>query len=154
MFLRVYGRNLEFKCWPPYFDDSEKRLTGGRHGYGAKLTNIFSKSFTIETSDSLRGLVYRQTWKNNMKDISDPEITRLDSKASLSSAGDSAKEDLDYTCITFVPDMDRLARGKQSVVVNLKKQEGVNVVRRLCSSADVLLEPYRPGIQPPFLCKK
>ncbi|XP_076465165.1 alpha-methylacyl-CoA racemase-like [Babylonia areolata] len=43
-------------------------------------------------------------------------------------------------------DMDRLARGKQSVVVDLKKETGADVVRRLCGSADVLLEPYRPGI--------
>lgn len=34
------------------FDDTQNRLTGGRHGYGAKLTNIFSKSFEIETYDS------------------------------------------------------------------------------------------------------
>ena len=25
-------------------------LSGGRNGYGAKVTNIFSKKFTIETS--------------------------------------------------------------------------------------------------------
>ena len=29
------------------FDDDEKRLTGGRHGYGAKLTNVFSEQFTL-----------------------------------------------------------------------------------------------------------
>ncbi|GFN91056.1 alpha-methylacyl-coa racemase [Plakobranchus ocellatus] len=44
------------------------------------------------------------------------------------------------------PDVDRAARGKQSVIVNLKKKEGVNVVKRLCSRADVLLEPFRPGV--------
>jgi DNA topoisomerase-2 len=33
------------------FDDSAKRVTGGRNGYGAKLTNIFSKEFTVETVD-------------------------------------------------------------------------------------------------------
>ena len=27
------------------FNDDQKRLTGGRHGYGAKLTNVFSKQF-------------------------------------------------------------------------------------------------------------
>ena len=29
--------------------------------------------------------------------------------------------------------------------MDLKKKEGTNIVRRLCCSADVLLEPYRPG---------
>ena len=31
------------------FDDSTKRTVGGRHGYGAKLTNIFSSSFEVDT---------------------------------------------------------------------------------------------------------
>ena len=41
--------------------------------------------------------------------------------------------------------MDTLARGKRSVSVNLKHPAGVEVVSRLCSRADVLLEPFRPG---------
>ncbi|XP_037080076.1 alpha-methylacyl-CoA racemase-like isoform X3 [Pollicipes pollicipes] len=44
------------------------------------------------------------------------------------------------------PEMDRLARGKRSVSVNLKHKEGAQVVRRLCRGADVLLEPFRPGV--------
>ena len=40
---------------------------------------------------------------------------------------------------------DSLARGKKSVAVNLKKPEGVEVVRKMCSRADVLIEPYRQG---------
>jgi alpha-methylacyl-CoA racemase len=42
--------------------------------------------------------------------------------------------------------MDHLARGKRSVAVNLKTPEGVETVLRLASRADVLLEPYRPGV--------
>jgi Type IIA topoisomerase (DNA gyrase/topo II, topoisomerase IV), B subunit len=34
------------------YDDAQKKVTGGRNGYGAKLTNIFSKKFTVETADS------------------------------------------------------------------------------------------------------
>ncbi|XP_043214117.1 alpha-methylacyl-CoA racemase-like isoform X1 [Amphibalanus amphitrite] len=44
------------------------------------------------------------------------------------------------------PEMDALARGKRSVSVNLKHPDGAEVVRRLCSRADVLLEPFRPGV--------
>jgi DNA topoisomerase-2 len=29
------------------FDDTKKKTTGGRNGYGAKLANIFSKKFTV-----------------------------------------------------------------------------------------------------------
>ena len=37
------------------YDDDEKKVTGGRNGYGAKLCNIFSTEFTVET--------YRQSGK-------------------------------------------------------------------------------------------
>jgi len=37
------------------YDDSVKKVTGGRNGYGAKLTNIFSKSFQVETAESKSG---------------------------------------------------------------------------------------------------
>lgn len=33
------------------YNDEEERTTGGRNGYGAKLTNIFSKKFVIECGD-------------------------------------------------------------------------------------------------------
>lgn len=31
------------------YDDSQKKVTGGRNGYGAKLCNIYSTKFTVET---------------------------------------------------------------------------------------------------------
>ncbi len=34
------------------FDDDKKKVTGGRNGFGAKLTNIYSKSFYVESADS------------------------------------------------------------------------------------------------------
>jgi alpha-methylacyl-CoA racemase len=40
---------------------------------------------------------------------------------------------------------DRLARGKQSIAVDIKKPEGLDIVRKMCSRADVLIEPFRPG---------
>jgi alpha-methylacyl-CoA racemase len=42
--------------------------------------------------------------------------------------------------------MDQLARGKRSLAVNLKDPAGVETVLRLVEKADVLLEPYRPGV--------
>ncbi|XP_059213692.1 alpha-methylacyl-CoA racemase [Centropristis striata] len=42
--------------------------------------------------------------------------------------------------------MDRLARGKRSVAVNLKTPEGVALVRKLCVQSDVVIEPYRKGV--------
>ncbi|XP_066940541.1 alpha-methylacyl-CoA racemase isoform X3 [Macrobrachium rosenbergii] len=44
------------------------------------------------------------------------------------------------------PHIDRSGRGKRSVVLDLKKREGINIVKRMCANADVLIEPYRPGV--------
>ncbi|XP_055410660.1 alpha-methylacyl-CoA racemase isoform X2 [Bubalus kerabau] len=43
-------------------------------------------------------------------------------------------------------DPSRLARGKRSLVVDLKQPRGAAVLRRLCARADVMLEPFRPGV--------
>ncbi|XP_069780138.1 alpha-methylacyl-CoA racemase isoform X2 [Narcine bancroftii] len=42
--------------------------------------------------------------------------------------------------------VDVLARGKRSVALNLKKPEGVKVLKQLCNLSDVLLEPFRKGV--------
>ena len=34
------------------YDDNEKKVVGGRNGYGAKLTNVFSKKFIVECADA------------------------------------------------------------------------------------------------------
>ncbi|KAK4314263.1 hypothetical protein Pmani_014416 [Petrolisthes manimaculis] len=44
------------------------------------------------------------------------------------------------------PDIDRLGRGKRSIILDLKKPQGVGIVKKLCASADVLIEPYRRGV--------
>ena len=47
--------------------------------------------------------------------------------------------------------MDRLARGKKSIAVNLKHAEGQSIIRKLTSNADVILDPFRPGLFLPSL---
>ncbi len=37
-------------------------------------------------------------------------------------------------------------RNKQSIAIDLKRQEGVEVVRRLAKTCDVALEGFRPGV--------
>jgi DNA topoisomerase-2 len=81
------------------FDDTQTsiRLTGGRHGYGAKLTNIMSRRFQVETVDHQRRLRYRQEWRLNMSECAAPEITPI--------SVDEALEP--YTEIVFEPDLER-----------------------------------------------
>ena len=38
------------------------------------------------------------------------------------------------------------ARGKKSVVLNLKSDEGLSTLLKLIDQADVLIDPYRPGV--------
>jgi len=47
---------------------------------------------------------------------------------------------------TDSPSFNAVNRGKRSVVVNLKTQDGVDVVRTLARTADVFVENYRPGV--------
>jgi len=51
------------------YDDVQQKVTGGRNGYGAKLCNIFSRRFTVETADSRQKKVYKQTWTANMSQM-------------------------------------------------------------------------------------
>jgi alpha-methylacyl-CoA racemase len=41
---------------------------------------------------------------------------------------------------------DASARGKKSVVINLKDAAGVETLLRMIENADVLIDPYRPGV--------
>jgi alpha-methylacyl-CoA racemase len=44
------------------------------------------------------------------------------------------------------PENDLLLRSRKSLIVDLKRPDGVTVVRDLCRSADILIEGYRPGV--------
>ena len=72
------------------FSDDVERYWGGLHGLGAKLTNIFSKKFILETCDGKKK--YEQVFENNMNKIGKPKIRA------------SKKQ---YTKITFYPDFAR-----------------------------------------------
>ena len=41
---------------------------------------------------------------------------------------------------------DVLARGRRSIALNLKSEEGIALARKLCAGADGLIEGFRPGV--------
>src|SRR5258706_12821907 len=47
---------------------------------------------------------------------------------------------------TDSPSFNAVNRGKRSIVLNLKAPEGVEALKRLAASADILVENYRPGV--------
>ena len=75
------------------YDDDEEKVTGGRNGYGAKLCNIFSTKFTLDTADSKTKKKYKQVWTDNMSNMCPADIT--------------ANKGEDYTQITFEPDFKK-----------------------------------------------
>ncbi|XP_003786441.1 DNA topoisomerase 2-alpha [Otolemur garnettii] len=75
------------------YDDDEKKVTGGRNGYGAKLCNIFSTKFTVETASREYKKMFKQTWKDNMGRSGEMELKPFNGE--------------DYTCITFQPDLSK-----------------------------------------------
>uniref|UniRef100_A0A4W5PMD1 DNA topoisomerase 2 n=1 Tax=Hucho hucho TaxID=62062 RepID=A0A4W5PMD1_9TELE len=92
------------------YDDEQKKVTGGRNGYGAKLCNIFSTKFTVETACKEYKHSFKQTWQNNMGKTSDPKIKFFD--------GD------DFTCVTFQPDLSKFKMEKldKDIVALLTKR--------------------------------
>ncbi|XP_059651852.1 DNA topoisomerase 2-like isoform X2 [Cornus florida] len=73
-----------------YYDTINK--TAGGHGIGAKLTNIFSTEFVIETADGKRQKKYKQVFSNNMGEKSDPVIMKCN-------------DDENWTKVSFKPDL-------------------------------------------------
>jgi len=75
------------------YDDEEEKITGGKNGYGAKLSNIFSKYFEIETVDYVRHMKFKQVYRDNMNKKDKSVVTKT--------------RDQPYTKITFIPDFER-----------------------------------------------
>lgn len=73
------------------YDDNQKRVVGGRNGYGAKLTNVYSSEFEIEIKDGENKCKYVQKWNTNMTNCLPPKITKYSPSTSSVS-------------ITFKPD--------------------------------------------------
>ena len=81
------------------YDDSKKRIVGGRNGYGAKLTNIYSSDFSIVIKDHESKQTYSQQWSNNMTTCDKPKIKKHSGATSSVS-------------ITFIPDWRRFGMSK------------------------------------------
>lgn len=80
------------------YNDEEEKVTGGRNGYGAKLCNIFSTKFTVETAARKYRKSFKQSWGENMGKVSEPKITDYSST--------------DFTKITFSPDLAKFKMEK------------------------------------------
>ena len=76
------------------YDDSKKRTTGGRNGYGAKLVNVFSKRFIVKVGDPNNKKLFEQTWTENMSITGKETVKKYNKKNG-------------FTEVTFYPDLEK-----------------------------------------------
>lgn len=115
----------EYKIWIPElifghlrtstnYDKTEKKIVGGKNGFGFKLVLIWSTYGSVETVDHVRGLKYSQEFKNNLDIIEKPKITKCKTKP--------------YTKIVFKPDYARLGiAGLTPDIISLLKKRVYDV---------------------------
>ena len=99
-------KHPEYKVWIPEliftqlrtstnYNKDEKKIVGGKNGFGFKLALIWSTWGYIETVDHIRGLKYTQEVKNNLSIIEKPNITKCNKSKP-------------YTKLSFLPDYKRM----------------------------------------------
>jgi DNA topoisomerase-2 len=101
------AKHPEYNLWIPEmvfghlrtstnYDQTEKRIVGGKNGFGFKLVLIWSLWGRVETVDHTRGLKYEQEFRNNLDHIDTPTITKIKGKVKP------------FTKVSFLPDYARL----------------------------------------------
>jgi DNA topoisomerase-2 len=98
------------------YDKEQKKITGGKNGFGFKLVLIWSTWGKIETIDHIRGLKYVQEFTDNLNTIHPPKISKCTTKKP-------------YTTVSFKPDYKRLglAEGLGSEMLSLFKRRVYDV---------------------------
>jgi DNA topoisomerase-2 len=72
------------------YDQTQKKTTGGKNGFGIKLAIIWSSWARLETVDHIRGLKYVQEFADNLSIIKPPTVSKYSKKP--------------YTLVSFKPD--------------------------------------------------
>ena len=102
-------KHPEHKLWIPEmifghlmtstnYSKTEKKIVGGKNGFGFKLVLIYSTWGSVETVDHIRGLKYTQEFKNNLSEICPPKTRKSKSKP--------------YTKVSFKLDFERFGIDK------------------------------------------
>lgn len=101
-----------------YDDADQKRLGGGLHGVGVKLTNIFSNLFIVETFDPENKLKFYAEWSENMTVASKPKITKASGKNG-------------WTKITYTADFSKFGIKKYS-------NDHLSIMKKYCIDAAMI----------------
>ena len=87
------------------YDEKEEKTVGGKNGYGAKLTNIYSKEFVVRTCDGK--MLYEQVFRDNMAIIGKPTIHTVAAKTKS------------FTEIRCTPDIGRFYVGATEIPADM-----------------------------------
>jgi DNA topoisomerase-2 len=104
----------EHKTWIPQmifgelltssnYDPKEKKLVGGKNGYGVKLVNIFANEMKLHINDNTRLLSYAQTFSENMTKIGKPAI-KVIKKSATTSVSIEWRPDFNRFGMTEIPE--------------------------------------------------
>ena len=99
------------------YNKNEKKIVGGKNGFGFKLVLTYSKWGTIETVDHERGLKYIQRFTDNLSVIEKPKVTKTKMKP--------------YTKVTWLPDYERFGRdnlGEDMYALLIKRVYDISAV--------------------------
>jgi DNA topoisomerase-2 len=119
------------------YNKDEKKIVGGKNGFGFKLVLIWSLYGKIETVDHIRGLKYTQEFKNNLDEICAPVITKI-------------KSQKPYTKITFKPDFARfgMPNGLTSDMFALMKKRVYDIAATTDHSVKKVVMKYNSAPVP------
>ncbi len=112
----MYPAELIFGCLltSTNYDESQEKVTGGKNGFGAKLANIYSTKFIVETVDRHRKKYFKQEFRDNMSIKSEPFIKKYTEKP--------------FTRITFYPEFSRFGMtGMEDDVFSLFEKRAYDV---------------------------
>ena len=141
------AKHPEYKIWIPElifghlrtstnYNTDEKKIVGGKNGFGFKLVLIWSKYGYIETIDHVRGLKYTQEFKDNLNEICEPKVTKI-------------KSNKPYTKIVFKPDYERFAiQGITNDMYGLLKKRTFDIAATTDHSAKKIKVKFNNEIVP------
>ena len=96
------------------YKKDEKKIVGGKNGFGFKLVLIYSKWGEIETVDHIRKLKYTQRFENNLTDIQPPKVKSSKTRP--------------YTKVRWLPDYERFGlEGLPDDMFNLVKKRTFDI---------------------------
>ena len=130
---KVYNPELIFGHLLTSTNYNEKTLkhVGGKNGYGAKLTNIFSKQFYVETCDGKN--IFKQTFYDNMSRKDQPIIIKSKSKQ--------------YTMIKYLPDYAKFkSTGLSDNMIKIMEKRTYDVAA-FTNNANIYFNQYKLSIK-------